>query len=255
MPVDADTVAAAVTETLEYLDRIADRGWVAREDGLFAWRTGVALPTLNGVLIMEPDRADEHVVASLLDRLAEDRLPYSLQARPAGAEKWGEPARSRNLAADSAIPLMALEHPDRLPRALATCGVAIRAAERQDIELLVTVGAAGFQAPEKIFRGMVTEAAFELEGARGYLGYCNNRPVATGMGVTIGDFVGIFNISTIPGYRQRGFGAAMTARAVLDGLQAGARWAWLQSSSAGRNVYRRLGFRDVEEWACWLGNT
>jgi predicted GNAT family acetyltransferase len=61
-----------------------------------------------------------------------------------------------------------------------------------------------------------------------------------------------FNIATPPADRRRGYGAAVTARAVTDGLAAGARWSWLQSSVAGYPVYERLGFRTVESWQSWL---
>jgi hypothetical protein len=47
----------------------------------------------------------------------------------------------------------------------------------------------------------------------------------------------------------------VTTRAVADGLAAGAKWAWLQSSEPGYPVYERLGFRTAEGWSCWLSAT
>jgi hypothetical protein len=44
----------------------------------------------------------------------------------------------------------------------------------------------------------------------------------------------------------------VTARAVADGLAAGAQFAWLQSSAAGYGVYERLGFTTSETWRCWV---
>jgi predicted GNAT family acetyltransferase len=79
--------------------------------------------------------------------------------------------------------------------------------------------------------------------------------VTTGMGLTIGSYVGVFNIATPPARRRRGYGAAVTVRAVADGVAAGARWAWLQSSGAGYPVYDRLGFRTTEDWNCWLSTS
>ncbi|MGO9583822.1 MAG: hypothetical protein ACLP36_13570 [Acidimicrobiales bacterium] len=43
----------------------------------------------------------------------------------------------------------------------------------------------------------------------------------------------------------------MTARVASDGLAAGAKWAWLQSSPEGYRVYERLGFRTLERWDFW----
>ena len=84
------------------------------------------------------------------------------------------------------------------------------------------------------------------------MGEADGHPVTTGIGVTLGAFVGIFNVATPPAHRRRGYGAAVTARAVSDGLAAGASWSWLQSSPPGYQVYQRLGFRTVESWHTWL---
>lgn len=53
-------------------------------------------------------------------------------------------------------------------------------------------------------------------------------------------------------HRRHGYGAAITGRAVHDGLAQGARWAWLQSSADGYGIYQKLGFRTQESWECWV---
>lgn len=240
-----------MTLTLEHLGRSLEKAWVQREPGVFAWLSGVGLPTMNGVLA-EGAEADPVVVSALLDRLSDEAVPYCLQARPAAIAAFSPLADDRRLARVDPIPIMTLDDPAALSAAADTAGLITRRATRADIELTIQVVAAGFEAPEEPFRELMVESVLDLSGVRAYLGYCDGQPVATGMGVTIGDFVAVFNISTLPAYRGRGFGAAMTARAVLDGLGAGAGWAWLQSTPSGRDVYRRLGFQDVEEWACWV---
>ena len=69
-----------------------------------------------------------------------------------------------------------------------------------------------------------------MPGVRCYLGEAGGPPVTTGMGVTIGGSVGVFDIATAPADSGRGYGAAITARVMSDGLAAGAAWSWLQSS-------------------------
>jgi GNAT superfamily N-acetyltransferase len=94
-----------------------------------------------------------------------------------------------------------------------------------------------------------------LPGVRCYVGDVGGQPVTSGLGVTLGAFTGLFSIATLPAYRGRGYGTAMTARMVADGLAAGAKWSWLQSSPAGYPIYDRLGFRTVESWPRWLSTT
>jgi predicted GNAT family acetyltransferase len=66
------------------------------------------------------------------------------------------------------------------------------------------------------------------------------------------DHVGVFNVAVAPDHRRRGYGAALSARTVLDGLATGARRALLMSSEMGLSVYQQLGFREIERWSYWL---
>jgi GNAT superfamily N-acetyltransferase len=76
-----------------------------------------------------------------------------------------------------------------------------------------------------------------------YVGYADGAPVVSGLGWRTGRTIGVYAISTIPAARRRGYGAAMTARVVTDGLAAGCDVAALQASEMGRPTYERLGFR------------
>jgi N-acetylglutamate synthase len=91
--------------------------------------------------------------------------------------------------------------------------------------------------------------------ARGYLGEADGQPAATAVSMTLGAYTGIFNVTTLPGFRRRGFGTAITARAAADRLAVGASYCWLQSSPDGYPVYRNLGFRTIETWPCWIAGS
>ena len=57
--------------------------------------------------------------------------------------------------------------------------------------------------------------------------------------------VGVYNVATVEDARRRGYGAAVTRRAIADGVTRGATVAILQSSDMGRPVYAAMGFREV----------
>lgn len=84
-----------------------------------------------------------------------------------------------------------------------------------------------------------------IPGVRIYVGRVEDQPVTTAMGWTANAATGIFQVATPPAYRRRGYGGAVTSRAVLDGFAASADLAWLQSSHSGERLYRKLGFRQV----------
>ena len=99
---------------------------------------------------------------------------------------------------------------------------------------------------------MTRHEVLELDGLRCYVGEFDGRPVATSIGMTSANVVGIFSVATLEPARGRGFGRALTVRAIADGVANAATWAYLQSSAAGFSLYRSLGFETVEEWSQYL---
>ena len=85
-----------------------------------------------------------------------------------------------------------------------------------------------------------------------YVGYADGDPVVSGMGWRTGRTIGVYSIATIESARRRGYGAAMTARVVADGVAAGCDVAALQASEMGRPIYERLGFRTVVRYTAYV---
>ncbi len=237
-------------ETMQHLVGAVPDSWTRAEPGALAVVTGVALPTLNGVCVASLD-ADAEMVADLLDQVAATGLPHCLQVWPDAAKRVTDLAVARGMTREQ-LPMMVLEDSSQLGTARATGGLVIRELVPAEAHLHARAAAAGFEAPVELFLQMMTPAGLELPGVHCYLGEVDGQPVTTGFGVTLGSYVGIFNIATPPAQRGRGYGAAVTARAVADGLAAGAKWAWLQASELGYPVYERLGFHTAEVWSCWL---
>ena len=186
-----------------------------------------------------------------LDRVAATGLPHCLQLRPGSDPSLLELAARRGMAPDADIPLMVMEGTDALID-VQPDELVIRAIAPEDAGQHARVAAAGFESPEELFRQLITPAVLRAPGICCYLGEAGGEPVTTGIGVTLDDCVGIFDVATPPAYRRRGYGAAVTAHAVRDGFCHGARWAFLQSSPAGYPVYERIGFRTAESWHRWL---
>ena len=77
---------------------------------------------------------------------------------------------------------------------------------------------------------------------RHYLGILDGTPVSTTSLFFAAGVAGVYFVSTIPGQRRRGIGAATTLAALHAARAAGYRRAVLTSSSMGYDVYRGLGF-------------
>ena len=78
-----------------------------------------------------------------------------------------------------------------------------------------------------------------------FTGFFEGQPVTVSSLVVTGRTAGIYGVATIPAYRQRGFGEAMTWRAIREGVERGCEMANLTASDLGRPVYERMGFRVV----------
>jgi ribosomal protein S18 acetylase RimI-like enzyme len=100
------------------------------------------------------------------------------------------------------------------------------------------VATAGFEAPPALFRPFYTPQVAATPGLSMYVALADGTPVSTAIGFTQGEAVGIFNVATPPKHRRRGYGTAVTARALSDGFKSGASFGWLQSSPLGESLYR-----------------
>lgn len=251
MGVDADSASRALLDTWRLLTQGVPGGWTVDESGALAAVSGLSVPTLNGVWVGDAGFAHERV-SGLLDRVGATGLPHCLQGRQRAAAQLERLAESRGLAWAEDIPLMASTDPPGPERAPQADGLVIRQLDPREAGLHVDVAAAGFEVPAAIFEQLITPRLLANPEVRIYVGEVDGQPVTTALGVTLDDHVGIFNVATPPEHRGRGFGAAVTARVVNDGLQAGATWSWLQSSPSGHGIYERLGFRTLEHWPCWV---
>jgi GNAT superfamily N-acetyltransferase len=213
--------------------------------------TGVQLGGFNGVW-GEAQDVDPAAVATLLDTVREARVPYCLQLREGWPLEVDQIARLRGLVRVPGKPLMALDDVANLPGALELPNLSIRQLLPEEAALHAHVAAeGGVTRSEADYRDVISPEVLRAAGIRCYVGEVEGRSVTTALSVTIGDCVGIFSVATHPAHRRRGYGSAVTGRAVLDALQGGVEWAWLSASEDGYSVYRDLGFVTVDRLDFW----
>ena len=248
-------VAAFLAVNRTLFARLAGGEWSESED-LVSYASGLPVPRFNGVVVLGP-RADEGTAAGWLDDLTFRGLPHAILSRPAAPSWVGPLAAVYGLTTVEHEPFM--RHAD--PAAVATSADAqaprelvidvVDPADAEGLRTAQQLMADGFEAPVELLAPLMGAALIAAPGMCAYVGRVDGEPCTVGLGAVADGHVGAFNIATPPPFRRRGFGRAVTARIVGDGLRLGAHTAYLQSSPMGFGVYERLGFRTIETWACY----
>jgi GNAT superfamily N-acetyltransferase len=224
---------------------------VHRQGGVFAIRSDIPFDWFNQVLIERPDATP----AALMD-CVEAGLSHA----------GGFVVRLRDSVDDRFIPtlarigLVAARQVDAIPGMVAfpiipdVIAGALTPGDSPGFEIRRVIDAAGindhrrvvtegFGSPAAVAFGTTCAELLERPECDVYVGYANGAPVVSGLGWRTGRTIGVYAIATVPTARRRGYGAAMTARVVSEGLATGCDVAVLQASEVGRSVYERLGFR------------
>jgi len=254
---NADCFAAAMTESRRLINTRIPGSRLLRKDGAAAVITGIPFAGRNGVWLERPNPAVS-AVAALFDEITAAGVPFFFQIRPGSDAVLADIAASRGMRFDRELTLMAVDGVAGARAVSQVPGLSIRQIGPDEAQVHTRVVSVSFRAPEESAPYDIPEELtlrttemLQVDGVRCYVGEVDGRPVATSIGVTSGDFTEIGNVATDPAFRHCGFGSALAARAVTDGVRAGAAWCWLQASTDGYSIYQRLGFQTIETWSRW----
>jgi ribosomal protein S18 acetylase RimI-like enzyme len=78
-----------------------------------------------------------------------------------------------------------------------------------------------------------------------FVGYCDGLPVSTAVFGRLDHIATIHGVSTVPAYRKRGFGRALTLAAARAGAELGCTVASLRAMGVSFDMYRKMGFVPV----------
>jgi len=223
---------------------------IRRQDGVALIATGLPLRIFNQVLV-DGEGATPAAITSAVERTRErgDRFIVSLRT---GSDDRFIPLMGElglvPLSDDPWLPGMALDPlPEGSPATLP--GYEIRpATDASGLEDHILTCAGGFEMQLDWLRAVMGPSILEHPDATVYVGYLDDQPVSTGLGLRVDRTIGIYNISTLPTARRRGYGEAMTMRIVADGAAVGCDVATLEASEMGYPIYARLGFRKVVDY-------
>ena len=249
---DAALLARALANNYELgrvMARVRPEGAIHEEDGLLLIRSGPALPHFNFAAVTCPPADLEQVLERARQFYEPSGVHWALGAAGAIAQAIAPAAAAAGFRPVSEPGMLLAPLAGAAPRVE---GLIIRLVRDFDTLCLyndtMTAGFGGtpWASPE----ALADPALLQVPDVTHYLGFLDGVPVATAARISSHRIAGIVNVSTIPAYRRRGIGAAMTWRAALDGREEGCIASYLQASELGFPVYRRMGYREVTR--CWI---
>ncbi|HZQ38079.1 MAG TPA: GNAT family N-acetyltransferase [Dehalococcoidia bacterium] len=237
-------------ELFRALARLTPHGAIEEDNELLLVRSGPWLPLNNIAIVKQPPAHPAKVLERAEAFFAAYGQPCALSATDDAAAAMA-PVMARHGRSDDPSPGMILSplagEPAAVP-GLSVEPVSDLATLRQYNDTM-TAGFGNAWAVDDLLEG---RALLDAPDLTHYLGVLDGRPVGTAMRFTSHRIAGVFNVSTVPDYRRRGIGAALTWRAALDGLAQGCLASALQASTLGEPVYRGMGYRTVLTYHLWL---
>ena len=246
-----DRAHANFIEIFRLAARISRRGAIEEEDGLVLTTTGSTLALFNPAFVTHTAADPAYVIQRARDFYARHDVPWMLRAiDDATAEALTPALEAQGFTPRPLQPGMLLAPlSGQIP---AVPGLLIRVVrDAVMLRTYVDTLAAGFEAPRPLFDVLDNPRLLAAPDTALYLGLVDDMPVATALRVTSHRIAGIYNITTVPAHRRRGYGEALTWWATLDGVDEGCLGAYLQASDVGLPIYRRMGYRTIIQNQSW----
>jgi GNAT superfamily N-acetyltransferase len=220
--------------------------------------SGMDSPYLNAVKLAHFDSDDlEAGVDSVLAPFEARGLPLSWWVGPASCPaNLGAALEARGFTHEDTIPGMALDldrwaasPPPPELRIERVDGPARQARYRRAFQR-------GFDLPDffaEFFMKLYAAQGFALDAPRRYyLGLVDGEPVACSTLYLGAGVAGVYAVGTIPEWRGKGYGTALTTAPLQDARAFGYRVSILHASQTGLSVYRRMGFQTFCEFAVYV---
>lgn len=228
------------------LARVMDGGAVFEDDGLLVADTGMPVSRLNIAFVTRPLTNPFEQMRRAMRFFAERGSPFVVRI-PEGLDP----------ASEAACEQLGMPYADTVPgmasvEMIAPAGPAELAIQRvatpEALAAFCTVVAEGFELPVDVAEGLLPPAILLEPEFDLFLGHAEGKPVATATLIRSGGVAGVYMVATLPEYRKRGFGEALTWRAVEAGAGDGCDIAALQASEMGQPIYERMGFKLVSPY-------
>jgi ribosomal protein S18 acetylase RimI-like enzyme len=213
------------------------------------WQTPLPHPWFNGVLSLRLPGPDASMtIHDMLAYFRSSGVQVFTWWLASEAEAWGTNLEAQGFKFANDPPAMVVELAQLNENILIPDGLRIDRVETAgELQAWTHAFALGYGLPLEWEPDMLEMmiATSKDEGLSFYLAYMKETPVAVSAMLLGAGVAGIYNVGTLPAWRGKGIGAAVTLHPLLVARENGFKVGTLQSSEMGYKVYERLGFKEM----------
>ena len=228
-------------------------GEVAEGHGLLITATRLPDETLN-VAFAPGDVPDPAVAVGWFERWFRARgLRPGIELRAGRQPAVEAELAARGYAVVVRRPAMALD-PIDVPETPVARVTVTEVEDTADLAAYQAIQSEIFDLVPDVAAALLPRRAVETPGIRFFLARHDDVACATAAVSLSEHGAGLVGVATLPGYRRRGIGRAVTAAALRWGAARGAGLAWLYPSGMARPLYEGLGFCALDDTQVWVKN-
>jgi ribosomal protein S18 acetylase RimI-like enzyme len=216
-----------------------------------AMNTGVAISDINWVWNEKPlTNDDAKSIADIKEIYKKLNLRFWWWIYPCGqSPETGSILQNAGLRLIEQVPCMAADLNDSVSDKQIPDNTKISSVQdKNDLLIWEDISFHGFEMPQRAreqYGAFVSSFDLGTQSPQKlFLAYCEGKPVATSLLFTHNHSAGIYYVSTLPAYRNKGLGLIITQAAMQAAKEGGFKDVILQATPLGAKVYARAGFKE-----------
>ena len=216
-----------------------------------AMNTGVAISDINWVWNEKPlTNDDAKSIADIKEIYKKLNLRFWWWIYPGGQSlKTSSMLQDAGFRLIEQVPCMALDLKDSVSDKQIPDNTKISPVkDKNDLLIWEDISFHGFEMPQRAreqYGAFVSSFDLGTQSPQKlFLAYCEGKPVATSLLFTHNHSAGIYYVSTLPAYRNKGLGLIITQAAMQAAKEGGFKDVILQATPLGAKVYARAGFKE-----------
>lgn len=235
----------AAADGFRSLSLSAEGGIADNLGSLPCWYSSSYVPVFNGAAIFDPQLITRETLNSIEHYFKWRGRPFSVLSMDALVPYAGKLLSRFSYTEYDSMPAMWLEGMPREGLRGSTDLWVSRVTTPQPLATFRSILSQVFHLSMGEVNLVLGEKTLSVPTVRHYLGWLDDKAVATATLVLSGRAAGIWNVGTLPEYRHRGVAAAIMRHVLAEARSMGFYSSMLLASSEGLPLYERLGYETL----------